>query len=125
MHIITAHRPTRLASLVSEGAVILKRLLKLNIAHIDRLVAKILKETLRAGKFRNPGGIIEGRRWRAANMKIISAIFLRVRPELREEWLQSSFSIGAVEELPADLSILGIVDQETAEVNLYPLRNVP
>jgi len=98
--------------------VILKRLLKLNILPIDRLVAKILKETLRAGKFRSLGGIIEGRRWRAANMKIISAIFLRVRPELREEWLQSSFSIGAVEELPADLSTLGIVDQDTAEVDM-------
>ena len=52
-----------------------------------------------------------------ANMKVISTVFLRLRPGLREEWLQSMFpSAPGMTQQPVALQLAGYMSKEEAEV---------
>lgn len=89
---LTGRMNLRSSYLSPDGVVILKRLLKVNDPLIEQAVAKIVKRAIPTGQPASMTGMMDARKWRAANMKVISTIFLRTRPELREEWLQTSLT---------------------------------
>jgi hypothetical protein len=51
-----------------------------------------------------------GRKWRQSNMKVITAIYLNLRPDLREDWLSGGDVDAEVEEsLPQEQALRGLV----------------
>jgi hypothetical protein len=75
---LTKRNPTRIRSMIAYKAqVIIKRLLKVKDPVIELYTLKLLKSVTR----------FLGRKWVVANMKVISAIYERVRPDLIETFL--------------------------------------
>ncbi|EON61739.1 hypothetical protein W97_00955 [Coniosporium apollinis CBS 100218] len=60
-----------------------------------------------------------GRKWRQGNMRVITAVYLHVRPELREEWLTGGDVDGEVDES------LGVEQAGRALVHWGHLRRYP
>ncbi|KAL3957740.1 hypothetical protein ACCO45_008318 [Purpureocillium lilacinum] len=56
-----------------------------------------------------------GRKWRQSNMRVITAVYLHCRPELRDEWLAGS---------DVDAEVEGALPQEQALRSLTHWRNV-
>ncbi|GAA5842352.1 hypothetical protein JCM9279_005355 [Rhodotorula babjevae] len=60
-----------------KSSAILKRILKVSHPTLQLYVLKVIKSQVPYC----------GRKWRQANMKVITAIYLHCRPDLRDEWL--------------------------------------
>ncbi|CEH11967.1 Uncharacterized conserved protein [Ceraceosorus bombacis] len=78
----------------------LKRVLKIPHPGVQKYVLKMLKSQVP----------FCGRKWRQANMKVITAIYLHLRPDLREEWLSGADIDQDVEEsLPQEQACRNLV----------------
>ena len=65
-----------------------------------------------------------GRKWRQSNMRVITAIYLHCRPELRDEWLAGSDVDGEVESsLPLEQALRSLT--HWFNVRRYPDRMAP
>lgn len=75
---ITKGKNQRILSLVNlKSGQILRRLLRIPEPKLRLYVLKIFKSQV----------MFQGRKWRASNMRVITAIYLHCKPELRDEWL--------------------------------------
>lgn len=62
-----------------------------------------------------------GRKWRQGNMRVITAVYLHCRPELRDEWLAGSDVDAAVDDaLPLEQALRSLT--HWFNVRHYPLR---
>ncbi|KAI1108989.1 hypothetical protein F5Y14DRAFT_54675 [Nemania sp. NC0429] len=65
-----------------------------------------------------------GRKWRQSNMRVITAVYLHCRPELRDEWLAGSDVDAEVEEaLPLEQALRSLT--HWFNVRMYPEQTVP
>lgn len=65
-----------------------------------------------------------GRKWRQSNMRVITAVYLHCRPELRDEWLAGSDVDAEVEEaLPLEQALRSLT--HWFNVRMYPEEMVP
>lgn len=98
---LTKRKTHRILLLVQyKASAILKRMLKVSHAGLQLYVLKILKSQVP----------FCGRKWRSSNMKVITAIFLNCRPELRDEWIAGADVDGEVDDsLPAEQALRSLV----------------
>ncbi|GAA5955174.1 hypothetical protein JCM3765_003235 [Sporobolomyces pararoseus] len=83
-----------------KSSAILKRILKVSHATLQLYVLKVIKSQVPYC----------GRKWRQSNMKVITAIYLHVRPDLRDEWLAGVDVDADVEEsLPHEQALRALV----------------
>ncbi|KAI0491141.1 hypothetical protein F4859DRAFT_460435 [Xylaria cf. heliscus] len=65
-----------------------------------------------------------GRKWRQSNMRVITAVYLHCRPELRDEWLAGSDVDAEVEEaLPLEQALRSLT--HWFNVRMYPEKMAP
>jgi len=65
-----------------------------------------------------------GRKWRQSNMRVITAVYLHCRPELRDEWLAGSDVDAEVEEaLPLEQALRSLT--HWFNVRMYPDQMAP
>ncbi|PVF94747.1 hypothetical protein CPB86DRAFT_808407 [Serendipita vermifera] len=78
MHKITKSNPTRIQQLVHHKAsAILKRMMRISHPVLQLQLLKLVKSQVP----------YSGRKWKQLNMKLITAIYLNCRSDLRDEWL--------------------------------------
>ncbi|GAA5942331.1 uncharacterized protein JCM15063_002973 [Sporobolomyces koalae] len=83
-----------------KSSAILKRILKVSHPTLQLYVLKVIKSQVPYC----------GRKWRQSNMKVITAIYLHVRPDLRDEWLAGVDIDADVEEsLPHEQALRALV----------------
>ncbi|GAA6052338.1 hypothetical protein JCM3770_007259 [Rhodotorula araucariae] len=83
-----------------KSSAILKRILKVSHPTLQLYVLKVIKSQVPYC----------GRKWRQANMKVITAIYLHCRPDLRDEWLAGVDVDADVEEsLPQEQALRSLV----------------
>ncbi|GAA6059340.1 hypothetical protein JCM10212_003238 [Sporobolomyces blumeae] len=83
-----------------KSSAILKRILKVSHPTLQLYVLKVIKSQVPYC----------GRKWRQSNMKVITAIYLHVRPDLRDEWLSGVDVDADVEEsLPHEQALRSLV----------------
>ncbi|GAA5872543.1 hypothetical protein JCM16303_004557 [Sporobolomyces ruberrimus] len=83
-----------------KSSAILKRILKVSHPSLQLYVLKVIKSQVPYC----------GRKWRQSNMKVITAIYLHVRPDLRDEWLAGVDVDADVEEsLPHEQALRALV----------------
>ncbi|KAJ3840755.1 hypothetical protein F5878DRAFT_52130 [Lentinula raphanica] len=81
MQKLSKHRSHRIWMLVQyKSWAILKRVLKIQHPMLQLHILKLIKNQVP----------FCGRKWRQTNMKVITAIYLNCRPDLRDEWLTGS-----------------------------------
>jgi len=86
---LTKKKTHRILLLVQyKSSAILKRILKVSHPLLELYALKILKNQIP----------FIGRKWRQGNMKIITSIYLRCRPDLRDEWIASSDADSEIED---------------------------
>lgn len=89
MHKITSSKTHRLLLLVQyKSSAILKKALKVQEPHLRKYTLKLFKGQVP----------FCGRKWRQGNMRVITQVYLELRPQLREEWLSGGEVEGRVEE---------------------------
>lgn len=98
---LTKRKVHRILLLVQyKSSAILKRTLKVNHPALQLYVLKVIKGQVP----------FCGRKWRQSNMKVITAIYLNCRPDLREEWLAGTDIDGDVEDsLPQEQALRSLV----------------
>jgi hypothetical protein len=98
---LTKRKIHRILLLVQyKSSAILKRTLKVPHPSLQLYALKVIKSQVP----------FCGRKWRQANMKVITAIYLNCRPDLRDEWLSGSDVDGDVEgSLPQEQALRGLV----------------
>ncbi|TIA81785.1 hypothetical protein E3P98_01860 [Wallemia ichthyophaga] len=98
---LSKKRTHRLLLLVQyKSSAMLKRLLRISEPRLQLYVLKIIKGQVP----------YYGRKWRQSNMKVITAIYLNCRPELRDEWLASADVDQEIEDsLPQEQSLRAFV----------------
>ncbi|GAA5862850.1 hypothetical protein JCM8547_006570 [Rhodosporidiobolus lusitaniae] len=83
-----------------KSSAILKRILKVSHPTLQLYVLKVIKSQIPYC----------GRKWRQSNMKVITAIYLHCRPDLRDEWLAGVDVDADVEEsLPHEQALRSLV----------------
>ncbi|GAA5831511.1 hypothetical protein JCM11251_004048 [Rhodosporidiobolus azoricus] len=83
-----------------KSSAILKRILKVSHPTLQLYVLKVIKSQVPYC----------GRKWRQSNMKVITAIYLHCRPDLRDEWLAGVDVDNDVEEsLPHEQALRSLV----------------
>ncbi|BGP12930.1 hypothetical protein JCM10213_004349 [Rhodosporidiobolus nylandii] len=83
-----------------KSSAILKRILKVSHPTLQLYVLKVIKSQVPYC----------GRKWRTTNMKVITAIYLHCRPDLRDEWLAGVDVDADVEEsLPHEQALRSLV----------------
>lgn len=82
-----------------KSSAILKRLLKVPHPTLQLYILKIIKGQIP----------FCGRKWRQSNMKVITAIYLNCRPDLRDEWLSSDVEDVVIESLPQEQALRALV----------------
>ncbi|KAF2097517.1 N1221-domain-containing protein [Rhizodiscina lignyota] len=93
-----AHRNLLLVSYKSTP--LLRRALKVPQPELRRYALKLVKAQVP----------FCGRKWRQANMRVITAVWLSIRPELRDEWLAGGDVDALVEEsVPREQAVRGLV----------------
>lgn len=89
MHKISAGKTHRLLLLVQyKSSAILKKALKVQEPNLRKYTLKLFKGQVP----------FCGRKWRQGNMRVITQVYLELRPQLREEWLSGGEVEGRVEE---------------------------
>ncbi|KAK4703245.1 hypothetical protein P7C70_g2979, partial [Phenoliferia sp. Uapishka_3] len=98
---LTKRKTHRVLLLVQyKSSAILKRILKVSHPTLQLYVLKVIKSQVPYC----------GRKWRQSNMKVITAIYLHCRPDLRDEWLTGVDVDGDVEEsLPHEQALRALV----------------
>ena len=98
---LTKKKVHRILLLVQyKSSAILKRTLKVSHPDLQLYALKIIKSQVP----------FCGRKWRQANMKVITAIYLNCRPDLRDEWLSGADVDSDVEEsLPQEQALRGLI----------------
>ncbi|UZJ52406.1 hypothetical protein CBS101457_001726 [Exobasidium rhododendri] len=98
---LTKKKVHRILLLVQyKSSAILKRTLKVPHPMLKLYALKIIKSQVP----------FCGRKWRQSNMKVITAIYLNCRPDLRDEWLSGADVDGDVEEsLPQEQALRGLI----------------
>lgn len=92
MHKITHRKTHRLLLMVQfKSSVILKKALKVPQPELRKYTLKLFKGQVP----------FCGRKWRQGNMKVITSVYLELRPELRDEWLAGGEVERGVEESAA------------------------
>lgn len=92
MHKITHRKTHRLLLMVQyKSSVILKKSLKVPQSELRKYTLKLFKGQVP----------FCGRKWRQGNMKVITSVYLELRPELRDEWLAGGEVERGVEESAA------------------------
>ena len=80
---MTRDRPHRILLLVSwKSSAVLKRALKVHSDTLQQYTLKLLKSQVP----------YMGRKWRNANMKIVSGIYYHLDPRLKEDYLAGEYS---------------------------------
>ncbi|CAD6919859.1 unnamed protein product [Tilletia controversa] len=83
-----------------KSSAILKRMLKVQHPALHLYTLKVLKSQVPYC----------GRKWKQSNMKIITAIYLNCRPELRDEWLAGMDIDGGLEDsLPQEQALRALI----------------
>ncbi|KAH8830238.1 hypothetical protein DL96DRAFT_1592116 [Flagelloscypha sp. PMI_526] len=78
MQKLSKHRSHRIWMLVQyKSSAVLKRLLRVQHPMLQSNVLKLIKSQVP----------FCGRKWRQSNMKVITSIYMNIRPDLRDEWL--------------------------------------
>ncbi|KAI9873301.1 MAG: Factor arrest protein 11 [Pleopsidium flavum] len=100
MQKITKHKAHRALLLVQyKSSTILRKALKIPQPDLRLYTLKLFKSQVPYC----------GRKWRQSNMRVITAIYLHCRPELRDDWLAGSDVDADVEEaLPLEQAIRGL-----------------
>jgi len=100
MQKITKHKAHRALLLVQyKSSTILRKGLKIPQPELRLYTLKLFKSQVPYC----------GRKWRQSNMRVITAIYLHCRPELRDDWLAGSDVDAEVEEaLPLEQAIRGL-----------------
>ncbi|KAL7746896.1 Factor arrest protein 11 [Sorochytrium milnesiophthora] len=81
LHKLIKHKSGRILAMVQhKSSAILKRVLKCNCAAINLWTLKLLRSIIP----------FAGKKWRHTNMKVITAIYQTLRPDLRNDYLVSS-----------------------------------
>ncbi|KAF5393764.1 hypothetical protein D9757_000267 [Collybiopsis confluens] len=81
MQKLSKHRSHRIWMLVQyKSSAVLKRMLRVQHPMLQLHILKLIKSQVP----------FCGRKWRQTNMKVITAIYLNCRPDLRDEWLTGS-----------------------------------
>ncbi|KAK0453809.1 hypothetical protein EV421DRAFT_1700823 [Armillaria borealis] len=81
MQKLSKHRSHRIWMLIQyKSSAVLKRILRVQHPMLQLHLLKLLKSQVP----------FCGRKWRQSNMKLITAIYLNCRPDLRDEWLTGS-----------------------------------
>ncbi|BGP36956.1 Factor arrest protein 11 [Rhodotorula kratochvilovae] len=98
---LTKRKTHRILLMVQyKSSAILKRILKVSHPTLQLYVLKVIKSQVPYC----------GRKWRQANMKVITAIYLHCRPDLRDEWLAGVDVDADVEEsLPHEQALRSLV----------------
>lgn len=98
---LTKKKVHRILLLVQyKSSAILKRTLKVPHPELQLYALKIIKSQVP----------FCGRKWRQSNMKVITAIYLNCRPDLRDEWLSGADVDGDVEDsLPQEQALRGLI----------------
>ncbi|KAK4054759.1 Factor arrest protein 11 [Microbotryomycetes sp. JL201] len=98
---LTKRKTHRVLLLVQyKSSAILKRILKVSHPTLQLYVLKVIKSQVPYC----------GRKWRQSNMKVITAIYLHCRPDLRDEWLTGIDVDNDVEEsLPHEQALRQLV----------------
>ncbi|ORY85409.1 hypothetical protein BCR35DRAFT_302898 [Leucosporidium creatinivorum] len=98
---LTKRKTHRVLLLVQyKSSAILKRILKVSHPTLQLYVLKVIKSQVPYC----------GRKWRQSNMKVITAIYLHCRPDLRDEWLTGVDVDADVEEsLPHEQALRTLV----------------
>lgn len=98
---LTKRKIHRILLLVQyKSSAILKRTLKVPHPDLQLYALKVIKSQVP----------FCGRKWRQSNMKVITAIYLRCRPDLRDEWLSGADVDGDVEEsLPQEQALRSLI----------------
>lgn len=98
---LTKRKTHRVLLLVQyKSSAILKRILKVQQQSLQLYVLKVIKSQVPYC----------GRKWRQSNMKVITAIYLHCRPDLRDEWLTGLDVDAEVEEsLPHEQALRTLV----------------
>ncbi|KAJ3037125.1 Factor arrest protein 11, partial [Rhizophlyctis rosea] len=110
---LTKRKPHRLLALVQwKASAVLKRILKVPSVAIQLYALKILKGQVP----------FLGRKWRGSNMKVVTGIYMHLRPVLKEEWL--SGEVGGGEGGDADEAL---AQEQTlrALITFYHQRTYP
>jgi hypothetical protein len=100
MQKITRDKAHRCLLLVQyKSSTILRKGLKIPDPHLRQYTLKLFKSQVPYC----------GRKWRQSNMRVITAIYLYCRPELRDDWLAGSDVDAEVEEaLPLEQALRGL-----------------
>lgn len=98
---LTKRKTHRILLLVQyKSSAILKRILKVSHPTLQLYTLKVIKSQVP----------FCGRKWRQSNMKVITAIYLHCRPDLRDEWLTGVDIDADVEEsLPQEQALRALV----------------
>ncbi|KAK0556361.1 Factor arrest protein 11 [Tilletia horrida] len=83
-----------------KSSAILKRMLRVHHPDLHMYILKVLKSQVPYC----------GRKWKQTNMKLITAIYLNCRPELRDEWLAGMDIDGGLEDsLPQEQALRALI----------------
>ncbi|GAA94758.1 uncharacterized protein L969DRAFT_94615 [Mixia osmundae IAM 14324] len=98
---LTKRKAHRTALLVQyKSSAILKRILKVSQPDLQLYTLKVIKSQVPYC----------GRKWRQSNMKVITGIYLHLRPDLREEWLTTVDLDGDIEDsLPHEQALRDLI----------------
>ncbi|CAG7848847.1 SubName: Full=Probable Protein required for hyphal anastomosis (HAM-2) {ECO:0000313/EMBL:CCA68099.1} [Serendipita indica DSM 11827] len=93
LHKITKGNPNRITQLVHhKSSAILKRMMRISHPLLQLQILKLIKGQVP----------YSGRKWKQLNMKLITAIYLNCRPELRDEWL-ATMDVEEVKDSPSNV----------------------
>ncbi|KAJ3112394.1 Factor arrest protein 11 [Phlyctochytrium bullatum] len=97
---ITKRKIHRILALVQwKASAVLKRVLKIQHVGLQLYALKLLKSQIP----------YLGRKWRGSNMKVITAIFMHLRPNAREEYLSGDFEIDVEDAMAQEQSLRNLI----------------
>ncbi|KAG9294797.1 hypothetical protein G9A89_008489 [Geosiphon pyriformis] len=98
---LTKRKTHRISLLVQyKSSAILKKILKVSHPLSELYALKVLKNQIP----------FVGRKWRQSNMKVITSIYLRCRPDLRDEWIASTDADAELEDaLPQEQALRELI----------------
>ncbi|WVR07239.1 hypothetical protein IAU60_004280 [Kwoniella sp. DSM 27419] len=109
-----SHRTFMMTTYKSSG--IVKRMLTVNQPMVQLQILKLIKSQM-------PWC---GRKWRQSNMKVITAIYLNCRPELRDEWLAGTDQETELDDaLPQEYALRGLIQFYNKRYYPAHLANMP
>ncbi|KAJ3316923.1 Factor arrest protein 11 [Blyttiomyces sp. JEL0837] len=100
LQMLTKRKIHRILSLVQwKASAVLKRVIKVNHTGLQIYALKLLKSQIP----------FMGRKWRSSNMKVITAIYLHLRPYLKEEYLAGDADIDVDEALSQEQHMRALI----------------